>query len=441
MFAAARERIADETASHEAREAAVGLLAENGDPQDFQLLIALVDPRQPVQIQSATIRAVARSSRIEAAEHLLAGWATYSPALRLQVLDTLLSREIWTVPLLDRIESGAIAASQIDAARRQQLTSTGSAENRARAAKLLAADSGPRSQVVDEHQSALNLPADKAHGREVFLKRCAACHRLDGEGYSVGADLAAVGNKSPQALLIAILDPNRAVEDRYVTYLAQLDDGRQFSGVLAAESGDSLTLRMQEGKEQVVLRKQLEALRNTGKSLMPEGLEKDVSDQDLADLIGYVSGAAAAPPKQFAGNEPRLVKAAGDGSLQLPASAANVHGSTLVFEAKYQNLGFWCTADDWAGWAVHVPTDGQYKVVLDYACENSTEGNSFWLQIGDQRLTGTVRGTDSWDSYRDVEIGTIRLSAGEQTLIVGVEKPLAQALFDLRTVRLAPIPK
>ena len=120
----------------------------------------------------------------------------------------------------------------------------------------------------------------------------------------------AVGNKSPAALLIAILDPNRAVEDRYVNYIAQLDDGRQFSGVLASESGGSLTLRVQDGKEQVILRKQLEVLRNTGKSLMPEGLEKDVSDQELADVIAYVSGTASPPRLLSATSRSRFKHAA-----------------------------------------------------------------------------------------------------------------------------------
>ncbi len=121
------------------------------------------------------------------------------------------------------------------------------------------------------------------------------CHRLEGQGFTVGPDLASVGNKTPQAQLVSILDPNRAIEDRFVNYLAITDDGRQYSGVLAAETGESLTLRAQEGKDQVLLRKNIETLQRTGKSLMPEGLERDLSGQDLADVMAYVAGVA--PPR------------------------------------------------------------------------------------------------------------------------------------------------
>ena len=116
----------------------------------------------------------------------------------------------------------------------------------------------------------------------------ATCHLLEGVGHAVGADLGSMANKASDALLIAILDPNQAVDNRFLAYLAVTKDGRIHNGVLAAETGNSITLREQDGKEEVILRTDLDELQGTGKSLMPEGLEKDLSRQDLADVIAYV---------------------------------------------------------------------------------------------------------------------------------------------------------
>jgi putative heme-binding domain-containing protein len=63
-----------------------------------------------------------------------------------------------------------------------------------------------------------------------------------------------------------------------------------FTGVLAAETGNSVTLAEPDGKQRVILRADLEELLSTGKSLMPDGLEKDISRQEMADLIAFIRG-------------------------------------------------------------------------------------------------------------------------------------------------------
>jgi putative heme-binding domain-containing protein len=159
--------------------------------------------------------------------------------------------------------------------------------------------------VIDAYQSALTLTADSRRGLEVFRKTCATCHRLGDVGHAVGPDLASVGDKSPQGLLIAVLDPNRAVEARYLNYYAVTKNGLTSTGVLASETATSITLVGPEGKKQVILRTDLEEFFSTGKSAMPEGLEKDLKPQDLADLIAFIRSAGGpAKPAAGAGTNP-----------------------------------------------------------------------------------------------------------------------------------------
>jgi putative heme-binding domain-containing protein len=214
----------------------------------------------------------------------------------LQVLDALLVRDDRARAFLDALERKQALASELDAVRRQRLLNHKDAGIRRRAAAVLADAVAPdRQKVVDAYQPALKLSGDRDRGGKVFARACATCHRLGDVGHVVGPDLASVGDKSPQGLLIAILDPNRVVEARYLNYVAVTRNGQTFVGVLAAETGNSVTLVEPDGKERVILRTALEELTSTGKSLMPDGLEKDLTPQDLADLIAFVR--ATGPPR------------------------------------------------------------------------------------------------------------------------------------------------
>lgn len=149
---------------------------------------------------------------------------------------------------------------------------------------------GPRRDVLARYQAALRLPGDRERGRAVYVRECQTCHRLDGQGYEVGPNLETVRNRSPDELLVNILDPHREVSPNYLEYAAELADGRVLSGVVAAETATGLTLRRAQGVEETVLRRDVERLVATGKSLMPEGLEAKLDLQQTADLLFYLKG-------------------------------------------------------------------------------------------------------------------------------------------------------
>src|SRR5262249_42463579 len=162
-----------------------------------------------------------------------------------------------------------------------------------------------------------------------------------------------------------------------------------------------ITLPEQEGKKRVILRTDLEELYSSNKSVMPEGLEKDLKVQDLADLIAFLRSNQPTPQrKTFAGNKPELVKPSPDGSLQLSAANCSIYGKTLVLEKQYGNVGYWSSADDEAVWSVQVARAGKYTVWLDWACPDDSAGNTFVLEAGGARLTGKVQSTGSWDNYK-----------------------------------------
>ena len=160
---------------------------------------------------------------------------------------------------------------------------------RERATKLFAVVQSDRRALLKDYAGVGKLKGDAGKGLALFRQHCAACHRLGGDGKAVGPDLGMMADKSVDVLVAAILDPNQAVESRYVSYTAVTRDERELSGVITAESANSITLRAADGREDTLLRADLKELTSSGLSLMPEGFEHALKPQDLADLIAALT--------------------------------------------------------------------------------------------------------------------------------------------------------
>ncbi|MEQ9406507.1 MAG: neutral/alkaline non-lysosomal ceramidase N-terminal domain-containing protein [Fuerstiella sp.] len=400
-------------------------------------LVDLFEPSTPTEVQQAAIVSVTGTER--STDLLLQRWRTITPSVRSGIVNSLLQHPDRTRQLLTSLRSEQLTSSDLDATARESLLNHRDKEIRTSAADLFGSTTpSERSRLVEEFESVISeLNGNVTDGRAVFTKRCAACHRLQDIGRQIGADLAALKDRSEQALLTAILDPNRAVEAKFLSYTAVTSQGRTFSGMLLNETGNSVTLLGTDGKEQLVGRSDLEELVCSNRSLMPEGLEKDLSAQDFADVIAFVQSSGTRW-KRFDGNFPALVTASPDGSITLPASAAQIYGPSLVFESTYGNLGWWSSTDDYAVWTISVPQSGMWTVEFDYACDNGTAGNPIKLSTGTRLLTARVPGTGSWDDYKTWTAGQIDLHSGQRQLIVTAPEPPTSALIDLRSIRLVP---
>jgi putative heme-binding domain-containing protein len=150
--------------------------------------------------------------------------------------------------------------------------------------------SSSRQQVVELYREALSRRGDAERGRAVFRKSCAVCHRLENFGYELGPNLATIKNRGPEAVVLNVLDPNREVNPQYQSYLAITTDGLTHTGMIQSETATAVTLSRGENKSETLLRNEIEELRSSGLSLMPEGLEKEIDVAALADLLAYLEG-------------------------------------------------------------------------------------------------------------------------------------------------------
>ncbi len=147
---------------------------------------------------------------------------------------------------------------------------------------------GDRNKVIEAYASVLTLKGDAARGLEVYRKTCVGCHRAGKEGKDVGPALETVKQRTPEQLMIAILDPNREVNPQFTAVRIKTTSDQVLDGLVAAETATSLTLKRQEGLVDTILKVNIDKIVRSKLSLMPEGLEKTIDPQQLADLIQFI---------------------------------------------------------------------------------------------------------------------------------------------------------
>lgn len=289
----------------ERRGQAFTAIAISGDASALDLAAAaLTAPREhPPALLAVVLASLGRLDGQRVAEVVLAVYPKLADDLQPKAIELLTQRPAWAKALLDAIGSGAIPASALNANQVARLLSGSDKE----LAKLVAARWGTvrlernpqREQVVAEMKSLYaRHGGDPRRGAVSFQKLCAQCHKIYGAGQEVGPDITANGRASFDQLLSNVFDPSLVIGASYQARTVETEDGRVLSGLLAEENEQRVVLKLQGGKVEVVPRDQVFSIRVSPLSLMPEGIEKQYSQQELLDLIAFL--ALDRPPEDAA---------------------------------------------------------------------------------------------------------------------------------------------
>ncbi|MEI7922446.1 MAG: PVC-type heme-binding CxxCH protein [Planctomycetota bacterium] len=278
------------------RALAFRLLA-NSNPEIARLMLTkIIQADQPPDLQIAGTRVLPKFLNQTILNNLYENWDKLSLSSRRTIIATLSTNSDLASTLLFAIEKGRLAPSEIDPSSRQAMRKLSDPDFQKQITRVLN-DSplGNRLNVINNYSPALALKANPADGKTLFEKNCQACHSYRGKGAKVGPELAGVAGKSQMELLISILDPARDATPDGIAVVVLTKDGRTLSGLLAQETPTNIKLKRAEGIEDSIDRSEIESIRSTGRSLMPEGLEQVISTQQMADLISFLRDPAIAP--------------------------------------------------------------------------------------------------------------------------------------------------
>ncbi len=268
---------------------ALNVLARGRPDLAEGIVPALLAADQPTEIQLAAARAVARVGKTALADQAIERWPSLALATRRELVSALAGSPALAGSLVAAMENQDIAPRELDPAIRESLRHLADPAVRSRASAVLAKFAPPsRAAVIERYQPALKLAGDAGRGQAVFARNCQTCHQHRGQGHRVGPELSGVVGRAPDAILSDILDPNRNVEPDFIALTVATRRGQVFTGLLAEETATTVKLRRAEGQEDVLLRSEIQELRPSGLSLMPEGLEQNISPQEMADLIAFL---------------------------------------------------------------------------------------------------------------------------------------------------------
>ncbi len=284
----------DPSARPNLREKALGALLQTKDAGLPGILHRLLEAPGPLRAHA--IRALAAFEEESTPRLLLVHYAAFTDAEKQDALSTLGSRPAYALTLLGAVARGRIPRRDVSAFTARQLASLGNDEVSALLREVWgevrpAAEAKPA--LVAKYRALLAPEelkrADRSRGREVFAKTCSTCHKLFGEGGSIGPELTGSQRTNLDYLLENLLDPSAAVARDYQMTVIQTKDGRVLTGIIKEENANAVTV--QTANEAVVIPIDEIAVRERSElSMMPEDMLLRLPEEEVRELVGYLGG-------------------------------------------------------------------------------------------------------------------------------------------------------
>lgn len=246
------------------------------------------------ELRAGILATLGRSDSPRVAEIVLAAYEKLDAELRPKAIELLTQRSAWSKSLLVAIGLQQIPASALNANQVAKLLASRDDELR----KLVTEKWGSvrternpqREAVIAAVRKQLQTTRGNAEqGQEVFTRVCGQCHKIYGQGQEVGPDITANGRASFEQLLSNVLDPSLTIGASYQARTVITTDGRVLNGLLAEDNDQRIVLKIQGGKLETIPRDEVEELKVSQLSLMPEGLETQLKPEELINLFAFLT--------------------------------------------------------------------------------------------------------------------------------------------------------
>jgi putative membrane-bound dehydrogenase-like protein len=281
--------IADSAAPIDQRLAVLPLLASRKWTAVEPVVKSLLTSPQPAELTTATVALLKKFSATSTAPLIYDLLPKAGPALKRDLVPILTANATTALDLFKRMEKGEFPTAWVDVETRWRYQ-RGSGEMTDLAKKLFGEANSNRAGVVTAYLDAAKRPGDAKKGQQVFATICITCHKHGQLGVDVGPPLSDVKVKPPEALVADILDPNRMFEARWSAYQVDTTDGRSLSGLIQNETSDAVVLAMMGGLKETLPRSSIRQMKSLDRTLMPDGLEAAITQEQMSDLIAFLLG-------------------------------------------------------------------------------------------------------------------------------------------------------
>ena len=269
------------------RQVALTTLARAGTPEAANALLDLLLPSHKEHIQAAAVSALNESGDPGLFQKAFSSWNRYQISTRRKLLGGAIRSSATIGILLDAIEQGSIAPSELDAPVRNTFRQVQSPELKARVKKFFEVPQD-RVAVMEQFSAALKMSGDRKAGAELFATLCLQCHAIEGRGQNVGPSLSAIGSREREALFLDILHPSLQVAPDFAAYTITTTRDDTLTGLITSENATGIVLRRPNLPDETIPRAQIKQVQASGRSLMPDGLETGLTPATLAHLLEFL---------------------------------------------------------------------------------------------------------------------------------------------------------
>ncbi|MFN7732007.1 MAG: PVC-type heme-binding CxxCH protein [Pirellula sp.] len=228
-------------------------------------------------------------------ERMEAAIGSLKPELQASIAERMCQREPTATALLQWVADGKLRKELLSPNRVRLLATSGSESAKSLVGKVWGTvnteGSREREEVIQRVTNQLRWDArgSAERGWVVYERICGQCHVMHGRGVEVGPNITANGRGSYEQLLVSVFHPSLVIGDAYRSVTLRTDDGTVVTGLLVARDETKTVVKVQGGKEVTVLASEIETFQQDKKSLMPEGIENQLSPQELADLFALLT--------------------------------------------------------------------------------------------------------------------------------------------------------
>ncbi|WP_422930625.1 PVC-type heme-binding CxxCH protein [Singulisphaera sp. PoT] len=293
-----KSTVEDRKTPAEERRNALAALVEKRVAGLAPMLQALIVDKD---VRGVALKGLASYDEASTPELILKHLPEFDSTDRADAVNTLASRSTFAKALIDGLAKGTLTRQDMNASIARQIHAFNDKALSASLEKLWGAvrpTSQEKATLIAKYKNLLTPDqlkgSDGSRGREVFNRSCAQCHKLFDAGGNVGPELTGSDRGNVDYLLENILDPSATVGRDFKLTLVSTNDGRLISGIIREQTDKTLVIQT-VNERLLIPREEIEEMKGSDASMMPEGALETLTSQEIRDLITYLTGKTQVP--------------------------------------------------------------------------------------------------------------------------------------------------